>query len=141
MVDTLNPAARSHLMKQVKGKNTKPELIVRRLLREIGIGYRLHRGDLPGRPDIAFIGRKKAIFVHGCFWHAHDPHRCRKGRAPSTHTDYWDEKRAANRARDARKERELLALGYDVLTIWECELKNTDALRESLAHFFVPGPG
>ena len=102
--------------------DTKPELMVRRALRSLGhTGYRLDRRDLPGRPDIAFIGRKKAIFVHGCFWHGHD---CKRGaRMPKTNADYWRGKIARNVARDAASEAALAEMGWDVLTIWECKLK------------------
>ena len=126
-------AQRSATMRAVKSRDTKPELIVRRALREIATGYRLNRADIPGKPDIAFIGARLAIFVHGCFWHGHD---CRRGaRAPKDNADYWAAKIARNRARDAENLRKLDALGWRALTIWECELKDAAALRDRLAAF------
>lgn len=112
---------RSRIMARVKARDTTPELRVRRLLREMGrIGYRLDRRDLPGRPDVAFIGRRRAFFVHGCFWHGHD---CKRGaRVPKTNTDYWLAKIARNKARDAKAEAALLAQGWRVLVVWECDL-------------------
>ena len=132
-MDSLPPERRSWLMGRVTGKNTKPELVVRRLLYGLGYRFRLHAKDLPGRPDIVFKTRHKAIFVHGCFWHGHDG--CRKARLPSTRTEFWADKIEANRARDARKEGELRALGYDVLTLWECDLKDLATVSATLVAF------
>jgi len=113
---------RSRIMRSVKSKDTAPELMVRRLLCAQGVRYRLHRKDLPGSPDIVFGKKRKAIFVHGCFWHGH---RCSRGnRVPKTNTDYWVAKVERNQERDRRAKRELNKDGWDVLTIWECELKN-----------------
>ncbi len=125
---------RSDVMRRVKGRDTKPELKVRALLRALGhTGYRLDRRDLPGRPDIAFIGRKRAIFVHGCFWHGHD---CKRGaRAPKTNAAYWRAKIARNMARDMEAISELSAMGWSVLVIWECELKDREAIARSLSEF------
>jgi DNA mismatch endonuclease (patch repair protein) len=110
-------------MRAIRSKNTKPELLVRQALRQAGyIGYRLHRKDLPGRPDIAFIGRKKAIFVHGCFWHGHD---CRDGvRRPRSRQEYWLPKIEGNQKRDARYQEALLTQGWDVLVVWDCEIRD-----------------
>lgn len=121
-------------MRRVKARDTKPELIVRRLLREQGhTGYRLDRKDLPGRPDIAFIGRKHAIFVHGCFWHGHN---CKRGaRVPKTNTDYWLAKIRRNVARDEASVDALTAKGWESLTIWECELKDQAAVTTRLTEF------
>jgi len=123
-------------MRRIKSKNTSPELQVRQVLRRLGwTGYRLHRKDLPGRPDIAFLGRKKAILVHGCFWHGHT---CKEGvRTPRTNQDYWLPKIARNRSRDELKEKELTELGWNVLTIWECELKPSETLSERLQEFML----
>lgn len=128
---------RSAVMRRVKARDTRPELLVRRLLREIGrTGYRLDRKDLPGRPDIAFIGRRRAIFVHGCFWHGHD---CKRGaRVPKTNTVYWLAKIGRNRARDIASARALAAMGWKSLTIWECELKDQEAVSARLADFLGP---
>ena len=129
---------RAAIMARVKARNTKPELFVRRALRALGhSGYRLDRRDLPGRPDIAFIGRRRAIFVHGCFWHGHD---CKRGaRAPKTNAEYWRAKIARNVARDARAERDLGALGWRTLILWECELKAPD-LSARLDRFLTEPP-
>ena len=130
MTDVFTPEKRSAVMRRVKGKDTSPELKVRRLLRKLGVGYRLHRADLPGRPDIAMPGRKLALFVHGCFWHGHD---CARGaRVPKANRDYWVAKLARNRARDAWSRTALEAAGWRVEILWECELKDV-ALRARLA--------
>lgn len=121
---------RSATMRAVKSKDTGPELIVRRLLREIAPGYRLHREDLPGKPDIVYGKRKLAIFVHGCFWHGHD---CARGaRMPKANADYWQAKIARNRARDARNVEALAARGWRVLIVYECALKDLNTLRATL---------
>lgn len=106
----------------MRSSDTAPELLVRQLLTRMGYRYRLHRIDIPGNPDIAFIGKRKAVFVHGCFWHGHD---CKRGaRTPATNAGYWSRKIARNRARDVWVAEELAKHGWDALTIWECELKN-----------------
>lgn len=119
-------------MQAVKSKDTKPEMIVRRCLYAMGYRYRLHRKDLPGKPDIAFIGRRKAIFVHGCFWHWHG---CAKGRLPKSRLDYWRPKLEENVNRDKTKLAEIEALGWKVLVIWQCELSNRDNLALRLQQF------
>lgn len=127
------PQQRSAVMRAVKSRDTAPELAVRALLRGFAPGYRLHRKDVPGNPDIAYVGRKQAIFVHGCFWHGHD---CARGaRAPKANADYWREKIARNRARDAAHCARLAEQGWRTLTVWECELKDTYALEEKLRDF------
>jgi len=129
---------RSAVMRAVKGRDTTPELFTRQLLRGIAPGYRLCRRDLPGAPDIAYIGRKKAIFVHGCFWHGHD---CRRGaRKPKTNEVYWREKIAKNRARDEKHRAAYEAMGWDVLTVWECETRDRQALAERLRAFVEKAP-
>jgi DNA mismatch endonuclease, patch repair protein len=120
-------------MARVRSQDTTPERVVRRLLTEFGYRYRLHRSDLPGKPDIAFIGRRKAIFVHGCFWHGHD---CVRGaREPKTNSDYWRAKIAGNRARDIASREALEAMGWRVLPIWECQLRDRSKLSHRLAEF------
>ena len=115
---------RSDTMRAVKSRDTGPERAVRAVLRRFAPGYRLDRRDLPGRPDIAYLRRKKAIFVHGCFWHGHD---CARGaRAPKANADYWAQKIARNRARDAAAQAALAAMGWRALTLWECELRQGD---------------
>jgi DNA mismatch endonuclease (patch repair protein) len=117
-------------MRAVRSRDTGPELAVRKLLRAFAPGYRLHRADLPGKPDIAYGRRKLAIFVHGCFWHGHD---CPRGaRAPKANAEYWHAKIARNRARDAANVEKLAALGWRVVTVHECELKDAAALRDKL---------
>ncbi|MBM3608658.1 MAG: DNA mismatch endonuclease Vsr [Alphaproteobacteria bacterium] len=128
-----NNPSRSAIMRAVPSRDTSAELAVRKLLRPIAPGYRLHRKDIPGKPDIAFIGAKRAIFVHGCFWHGHD---CKRGaRMPKSNAEYWRAKIARNIARDARHRAALAALGWRVLTIWECEIAQPAALRRRLADF------
>ena len=130
---TTAPPDRSAIMRAVPGRDTSAELKVRRLLQPIAPGYRLHRKNIPGNPDIAFLGAKKAIFVHGCFWHGHD---CRRGaRMPKTNTDYWRAKIGRNRARDARHLEDLAALGWRALVVWECELADETALVARLRVF------
>lgn len=135
MIDRVSEEARSYIMSSVKSKDTGPELTVRTLLHGLGYRYELHQRDLPGSPDIVFRRRKKAIFVHGCFWHGH---ACRSGRPPTSKTDYWLPKIARNRERDETNRIELKRLGWDVLTIWQCELKDLDTLRETLIRFLGP---
>ena len=124
MTDVFTPEKRSAVMRRVKGRDTSPELTVRRLLRELRLGYRLHRRDLPGAPDIAMAGRKLAIFVHGCFWHGHD---CPRGaRAPKANAAYWAAKIDRNRARDAAAQTALEADGWRVVTVWECGMRDPE---------------
>ena len=122
MVDFVSKEKRSRIMRGSRSKDTKPELAVRAYLRANSIGYRLHRKDLPGRPDIAMMGRRKAIFVHGCFWHQHLDPSCPISRKPESNTDFWNAKFDANRIRDERNEKNLLGHGFDVLVIWECDV-------------------
>lgn len=125
---------RSEMMRSVKRENTLPELAVRRMLHSMGYRYRLHRKDLPGSPDIVLPKYRTAIFVHGCFWHSHDG--CRRASVPHTNTDYWIRKFESNKARDTRNVSDLRTLGWKVLTIWGCEVKNHDLLVERLKHAF-----
>ena len=126
--------SRSDNMRLIRGKNTGPEMAVRRLLREMGLkGYRLHRKDLPGKPDVVFVGKRKAILIHGCFWHGHD---CKAGlREPKSNRDYWLPKIERTRQRDTAHLAELEQLGWSVLTVWECELRNSAALAAKLGAF------
>ncbi|WP_022700154.1 very short patch repair endonuclease [Oceanicaulis alexandrii] len=131
--DVFTPEDRSRVMRAVKGKDTKPELIVRRMAHALGYRYRLHRKDLPGKPDLVFVGRKKVIFVHGCFWHGHD---CARGsRQPKTNAEYWRAKIARNISRDAANLQALDAQGWQALVLWECDLKDRDALAVRLRDF------
>jgi DNA mismatch endonuclease (patch repair protein) len=129
--DVYPPEKRSAVMRRVKGKDTTPELAVRRALTRLGARYRLHRKDLPGKPDIVLPGRRLALFVHGCFWHGHD---CARGaRVPKQNRDYWVAKVDRNRARDAASRATLAELGWRVETIWECELKDAAGLEQRLS--------
>ena len=136
--DVFTPEQRSAVMARVRGKNTGPELRVRRLLTRLGLRYRLHRRDLPGSPDVAFIGRRTALFVHGCFWHGHDCHR--GARAPKQNADFWAAKLARNIARDADVQARLAAQGWRSLVVWECELRDEPALSARLAAELAPAP-
>jgi len=130
VTDVYGPEKRSAVMRRVKGRNTTPELTVRRALTKLGARYRLHRRDLPGNPDVVMPGRKLALFVHGCFWHGHD---CARGaRVPKQNRDYWVAKVARNVARDAKSREALAALDWRVETIWECELKDAATLEARL---------
>ena len=130
MTDVFTSEQRSAVMRKVKGKDTSPELKVRRLLWGMGLRYRLHRRDLPGAPDIVLAGRRLAIFVHGCFWHGHD---CARGaRVPKQNRDYWTGKVGRNRERDVRNQAALKASGWAPMVVWECELKDAAALADRL---------
>jgi DNA mismatch endonuclease (patch repair protein) len=133
-MDTFTPMERSAVMRLVRGKDTQPEMAVRSMVHRQGFRYALHRRDLPGNPDLVFPARDRVIFVHGCFWHGHS---CRAGRnRPSSNTAYWTAKLDRNRARDAANRRCLRKLGWRILIIWECELKNPERLRARIARFF-----
>lgn len=117
-------------MARVRAWDTSPEMTVRHLLTQLGYRYRLHRKDVPGKPDIAFITRRRAIFVHGCFWHGHD---CKRGaRIPKSNSDYWIAKIKRNRARDASILQSLDAMGWQAMTVWECELREPDLISERM---------
>ena len=125
-------------MRAIRGKDMKPELAVRSIAHRMGYRFRLHRKDLPGKPDLTFPSRKAVIFVHGCFWHQHPDASCLDARPPKTNTVYWNAKLERNQARDARNEELLLALGWRILTIWECQTKNADFVRQQLSEFLGP---
>lgn len=120
-------------MALVRSANTKPEMLVRRLTHRMGYRYRLHRADLPGKPDLVFSGRRAVVFVHGCFWHRHEG--CALARLPKSRENFWIPKLEGNRRRDAENIANLRANGWRVLVIWECETKNTEALEASLKRF------
>ncbi|BAK67355.1 very short patch repair endonuclease [Sphingobium sp. SYK-6] len=130
MVDRLTPERRSWLMSRVRGKSTMPEMAVRRMAHAMGMRFRLHRRDLPGRPDLVFPRYRTVLFVHGCFWHRHAG--CRKATSPKSRTEYWQAKFEGNVARDERNETQLIRMGWRVLTIWECDTKDSELLREKL---------
>ncbi|MET2524970.1 very short patch repair endonuclease [Ralstonia pseudosolanacearum] len=138
-MDRLSVEKRSWLMSRVRSKDTTPELTVRRLLHRLGYRYRLHAAHLPGKPDLVFPARKKIIFVHGCFWHGHAG--CKYARTPSSRIEFWREKIDRNRHRDQRNQRELSELGWDVLVVWQCQLKDSaSVLRNLLSFLGPPGP-
>lgn len=126
--------SRSENMRRIRGKNTRPEMTVRSLLRSLGYpGYRLHRGNLPGKPDIAYVGRRKVIIVNGCFWHGHE---CKKGsRKPKSNQDYWLQKIKRNKDRDIKNQEALLNLGWRFLIVWECEINEVERLSSKLQEF------
>src|SRR6516162_761254 len=133
MTDVLNPRQRSFNMSRIRGKDTSPEIVVRRLLHSLGYRFRLHVPDLPGRPDIVLPKYRAIIFVHGCFWHMH---RCKYGKVvPKTNEAFWQAKRASNVERD-RRHRQLLRGKWLVLIVWECETRNPERLRGKLDKFF-----
>lgn len=119
-------------MASVRTRDTAPEMIVRRVLHAEGFRYRLHRTDLPGKPDIVLPKHHAVIFVHGCFWHAHD---CRRGAAPLSNADFWNKKRKLNQERDLAQHRQLTYLGWRVLVIWACEVSSREQLRARLIKF------
>jgi DNA mismatch endonuclease (patch repair protein) len=132
-MDTFTPAQRSAVMRRVRCKDTRPEMAVRSLVHRLGFRYSLHYAGLPGNPDLAFPCRNKVIFVHGCFWHGH---ACRSGRnRPSSNQAYWIPKLDRNKARDRTNRRRLRALGWEVLTIWECQIKDAPKLQNKLVRF------
>jgi len=135
MTDNRTPESRSALMARIGGKNTAPELVVRRLLHSLGYRFRLHRRDLPGTPDVVFPSRRKAIFVNGCFWHAHG---CRIGQPPKSKPEFWKPKLERNRARDNRNRADLRAMGWTVLTVWQCQARKADQLSTRLLTFLGP---
>jgi DNA mismatch endonuclease, patch repair protein len=131
LVDRLTPERRSWLMSRVRGKNTNPEMRVRRVAHALGLRFRLHRRDLPGKPDLVFPKHRVALFVHGCFWHRHPG--CRKATDPKSREEYWQAKFSDNVERDARVVEKLEKLGWRVGTIWECESKSEDVIAAQLS--------
>lgn len=136
MVDSLTPDQRSAVMSRIRRSGTKPELTVRSLLHVMGYRFRVQMKGVPGRPDIAFPRRRKIVQVHGCFWHAHEG--CATFRMPKSRTEFWEAKFARNKERDARLEQAARAAGWDVLTLWECELKDEPFLIDRLFEFLGP---
>jgi DNA mismatch endonuclease (patch repair protein) len=133
-MDTLTPAQRSERMSRVRSKDTKPEMLVRTMVHQMGFRYRLHVKTLPGNPDMVFPSRGKIIFVHGCFWHRHGA-QCDFTRWPKSKLDFWRPKLEQNHERDKIVRRELRKLGWQVLTLWECQMKNSTALATRVRKF------
>ena len=132
-VDRLTAEERSRLMSRIRGKDTKPEMAVRRLVHGMGFRYRLHRRDLPGSPDLVLPRHRKVILVHGCFWHSHPG--CRAGRVPASNTGYWEPKLRRNAERDAASEEALRLAGWAVLVVWECQTRKAADLGDKLGAF------
>jgi DNA mismatch endonuclease (patch repair protein) len=122
-------------MSHVRSADTKPELLVRKLVHGMGFRYRLHRKELPGTPDLVFVGLKKVIFVNGCFWHGHS---CKRGTIPATHTEFWQNKIQRNKERDEQARKALETLGWQSVDVWECELRDTSQLKKKLKKYLGP---
>ena len=132
-MDRLTPEQRSALMSKVRGRDTAPEMTVRKMAHAMGYRYRLYRKDLPGHPDLVFSRLRKVILVHGCFWHAHEG--CKLYRLPSSHREFWEAKFASNKSRDQRVRKALQELGWQVLVVWQCQTKDPATLQNTLLHF------
>lgn len=137
MGDVLTIAQRAACMAAIKGTNTSPEIVVRRIAHMMGFRFRLHTRDLPGKPDLVFPRFRSVVFVHGCFWHQHT---CKDGHLPKTRLAYWGPKLRLNQERDGRRRKQLRELGWRVLVIWECQTKNENRLRRKLAEFLEGAP-
>lgn len=131
-MDKIIPSRRSANMRAIRSSDTKPELLVQRLVHHCGYRFRLHRKDLPGKPDLVFSGRKAVIFVHGCFWHMHG---CKSVRIPKSNVDYWAQKLGRNRERDAQNVDALMQMGWRVLMIWDCETVDLAELERRVRQF------
>ncbi|MDD5577884.1 MAG: very short patch repair endonuclease [Methylobacter sp.] len=136
-MDKLSPARRSQNMRAIRSTGTKPEIIVRRLAHAMGYRFRLHRKDLAGKPDIVFPSRRAVVFVHGCFWHQHQDPACKDARPPKSNVDYWRPKLTRNQTRDTEQEAALLAQGWRVLVIWECQTKDAEKIKQTLKAFLA----
>ena len=139
--DPLTSDQRRLNMSRIRGADTKPEMIVRRLIHRMGFRYRLHDRRLPGAPDLVFRSRRKAIFIHGCFWHRHSDPTCKLARMPKSKLEFWTTKLEGNRTRDLRIQSELEAMRWEWLVVWECELGHTEQLENKLLAFLTGGIG
>lgn len=133
MADRIEPERRRWNMSRIRGKDTTPEISVRKLLHGLGYRYRLHERTLPGRPDIVFPARRKVIYVHGCFWHRHP--NCRFAYTPRSRPEFWERKFKENMARDDRNLRALREMGWNALVVWECKIRDLDRLRDELVGY------
>ncbi len=133
MTDVFSEKKRSDIMSRIGQKDTKPEIIVRRLLHKMGYRFRLHRKDLPGTPDIVLPKYHKVVFVHGCFWHGHEG--CRRAHLPETNREFWEVKINKNRDRDAKVMESLQSMGWGCLVVWQCQIKNREELEVALENF------
>jgi DNA mismatch endonuclease (patch repair protein) len=138
-MDRISPEIRSVNMRRIRSTGMKPEMAVRRAVHGLGYRYRLHVNDLPGRPDLVFRSRKKIIFVHGCFWHQHPG--CSAAHIPASNVQYWSAKFARTIARDSTNLRELCANGWEVLVIWECEIKDIATVQATVRRFLTERAG
>ena len=137
MVDSVTPTRRSAIMSRIRSKDTVPELLIRRLVHGMGYRYRLHSPNLPGKPDLVFPSRRKGIFVHGCFWHAH---ACKYGRrTPKSNVDFWAEKLFKNKERDKRTRAALRRQGWKMLVVWQCQCKDVEKVRKRIVAFLEEG--
>ena len=132
-MDRISAEERSRIMRSIRSKDMKPEMAVRHLVHSMGYRYRLHRHDLPGRPDLVFPSRRKVIFVHGCFWHQHPG--CRLTHVPRSNLDYWKPKLMRTKRRDKKNRAALRASGWDVLVLWECEIMATPRIPQRIRTF------
>lgn len=138
-MDTLSREMRSERMARIRSKNSAPELRLRRLIHGMGFRYRLHVRDLPGTPDLVFPARRAVIFMHGCFWHRHAG--CALGRLPKSRVDFWKEKLEANKSRDKSHRRKLMRLGWRVLVVWECQMKDEKRVARVVTGFLAANEG
>lgn len=138
MADKLTATDRSRNMASIRSKGMKPEIAVRKAAHALGFRFRLHRKDLPGKPDLVFPKYRAVIFVHGCFWHQHPEPRCLDGRPPKSNLGYWQPKLARNIERDASSQAALQGMGWRTLVIWECETKDAEGLAAKIAGFLNP---
>ena len=133
MADVFTPEKRSQIMSSIRGKDTKPEMVIRRLLHCVGYRFKVHANGLPGKPDLYFSSRKKAIFVNGCFWHGHE--KCRRASLPKSNRKFWREKIRNNIRRDVETRKELATIGVESFVVWECELTDIDSVAKNLKGF------
>ncbi|MCF3627692.1 very short patch repair endonuclease [Alphaproteobacteria bacterium LMO-S08] len=134
-MDSLTQEQRSDRMSRVRGRDTKPEMTVRRMVHGMGYRYRLHGKGLPGKPDLVFRPKRKVMFVHGCFWHRHPDPECPLARMPKSRLDFWKPKLDGNRERDIRTQRKLEDQGWNVMVVWECQLRDREALGARIREF------
>ena len=137
MADKLTKTRRSWNMSKIRSKDMKPERAVRSLVHTMGYRFRLHRKDLPGKPDLVFPSRRKVIFVHGCFWHQHGDPDCRDGRPPKSNDSYWSKKLARNIERDKDAIKALQEAGWGTMVVWECETRDVATLRDRVSSFLA----
>lgn len=131
-MDTFAPKQRSEIMRRVRSRDTRPEMIVRGLVRRMGVSYRSYPQNLPGKPDLVMTAQRKAVLVHGCFWHGH---KCEAGRLPKSNRTYWKDKQTKNALRDSRNFRALRSKGWKVMVVWECQIRNRKRLQTRLSRF------